>query len=136
MAKATIVYFRQANGRVPLLDWLRDPRYHNKESKAMCVSMMRNLAVSCRARLRHPSVKHLRGDIYELRVRYDTICYRILFSFEKGNIIFLTHGFVKQTDKTPPREITKAIKYLNNYRQNKTLHGQMGDEDVWEKENS
>ena len=126
MAKATIVYFRQKSGRVPLLDWLRNRRYHSDKSRELCLATIEALSMSDRRDVGYPSVKHLRGDIYELRIRYDKICYRIFFSYEKENIIFLTHGFVKKTDKTPSREIAAAMLYLKQYRKNKNLHSQVG----------
>lgn len=55
--------------------------------------------------------KKLEGsNIWEFRTLYDGMCYR-LFSFwdtETQTLIIATHGIVKKTGKTPPKEIAKA----------------------------
>jgi phage-related protein len=56
-----------------------------------------------------PYVKHIHGEIWELRPLRD----RIFFARWDGNNFVLLHHFIKKTAKTPRREITKAI---NNYK--------------------
>ena len=46
-------------------------------------------------------MKHLEGDIWELRPLRD----RILFAAWVGDSFVLLHHFVKKTQKTPQREI-------------------------------
>lgn len=58
-----------------------------------------------------PQVKHLEGDLWELRPNN----VRILFAVEGDTIILLNH-FVKKTRKTPPAEIEKGNRLLNKWR--------------------
>lgn len=58
-------------------------------------------------------VKHLQGDIWELRPRN----VRILFSVEGSKIVLLNY-FFKKTPKAPPREIDKANRLLKRWRDN------------------
>lgn len=62
--------------------------------------------------------KKLRNtDIWELRTLYNGNCYR-LFSFwdtETETLVIATHGIVKKTQKTPPREIAKAESIREQY---------------------
>jgi phage-related protein len=60
-----------------------------------------------------PYLKHLDGEIWELRPIRD----RILFAawLEDGFIIL--HHFMKKTQKTPQREIEQAKKELADYRE-------------------
>ena len=58
-----------------------------------------------------PFVRHLDGDIWELRPLKD----RILFFAYDGNNIILLSCFKKMTQKTPPREIKKANKLMKDY---------------------
>lgn len=55
--------------------------------------------------------KKLEGtQIWEFRTLFNGNCYR-LFSFwdtETETLIIATHGIVKKTQKTPPKEIAKA----------------------------
>ena len=58
-----------------------------------------------------PYVKHIDGDIWELRPLRD----RILFFAYNGDDIVLLSQFRKMTQKTPPREIKKANKLMKDY---------------------
>lgn len=41
---------------------------------------------------------------------------RILCFFEKGQMIILTHGFIKKSSKTPPSEIERAKRLRDIYK--------------------
>lgn len=41
--------------------------------------------------------------------------YRVFFIFDNGNIVVLFNGFQKKTQKTPDREINKALKIKAEY---------------------
>ena len=58
--------------------------------------------------LGEPYIKHLDGDIWELRPLRD----RILFVAWQEDGFVLLHQFMKQTQKTPRREIEKAKREL------------------------
>jgi phage-related protein len=56
------------------------------------------------------------GDgIFELRSKVGSDISRVMYFFVIGEKIILTNGFIKKTQKTPPREIELAKKYRNNY---------------------
>jgi phage-related protein len=57
-----------------------------------------------------PHSKQLSKGLYELRIRGKEEI-RILYCF-KGKDIYLLHGFKKQTQKTPGKEIDIALKRL------------------------
>jgi len=57
--------------------------------------------------------KHLRDRIFEFKAHR----VRILCAFDKGQIIILTHGFIKQKGKTPKTEIERAIRLIEQLRQ-------------------
>jgi phage-related protein len=59
-----------------------------------------------------PYVKHLDGEIWELRPLRD----RILFAAWDGNSFILLHHFMKKTQKTPEREIKQAKRELADMR--------------------
>ena len=58
-----------------------------------------------------PYVRHLDGNIWELRPLKDRI---LFFGYDGNNIILLSH-FRKMTQKTPSREIKKANKLMKDY---------------------
>ncbi len=53
--------------------------------------------------------------IWEIRIRYNTNAYRIFSFWDKGNLIVLTHGIIKKSQKTPVKEIKLAEKYKKDY---------------------
>ena len=58
--------------------------------------------------LRRPEADYLRDGIYELRIGYRGINYRILYTFVGHRVALLTHGIVKES-RVPPQEIDEAI---------------------------
>jgi len=60
-------------------------------------------------------VKYLRDDVYELRAEYESNIYRVFFIFDNGNIVVLFNGFQKKSQKTPQKELIKAIKLKEEY---------------------
>lgn len=71
--------------------------------------------------LLEPYFKKLKGsgDIWEARKRFGTNSYRILFFFDDDNIVVLTNGFLKKTNKTPKEEILKSERYKKDYLRRK-----------------
>ena len=60
-------------------------------------------------------VKLIRDGIYELRTEYGGNIYRVFFIFDDGKIVVLFNGFQKKTQKTPTKEIDKALKIKEAY---------------------
>ena len=53
--------------------------------------------------------------LYEIRVEYSSNIYRIFCCFDEGSIVVLFNGFQKKTQKTPVKEIEKAVRIKNEY---------------------
>ena len=64
-------------------------------------------------------IKYLRDGIYELRVTYGNNELRIFFIYDGDTIVILLNGFKKKTQKTPPKEIDKAIRLRKEYYESK-----------------
>ncbi|MBK7213280.1 MAG: type II toxin-antitoxin system RelE/ParE family toxin [Bacteroidales bacterium] len=45
--------------------------------------------------------------------------YRIFAFFDKGQLVVLGNGFQKKTQKTPKREIEKALRIMEEYNNEK-----------------
>ena len=68
------------------------------------------------------AARHLRGDIYEVRVSGMNKAYRILFAAEGrfGHVLLAVHAIEKRTQRTPPREIALAETRLSDWRRRGT----------------
>ncbi len=64
---------------------------------------------------RYPLVRHIEGDLWELREESRTNIYRVLYCFASGRRIVFLHGFQKKTQKTPRREIELAGQRLAHF---------------------
>lgn len=53
--------------------------------------------------------------LYEVRVEVGSNIYRIFCCFDEGKIVVLFNGFQKKTQKTPQKEIDKALQIKDEY---------------------
>jgi phage-related protein len=53
--------------------------------------------------------------LYEIRVEYGSNIYRIFCCFDEGRIVVLFNAFQKKTQKTPQKEIEKALRLKQEY---------------------
>lgn len=53
--------------------------------------------------------------LYEIRIEASGNIFRVFCCFDQGELIILFNGFQKKSQKTPKREIEKAIKLMNEY---------------------
>ena len=67
-------------------------------------------------------IKHIRDGLFELRVIFEGNIYRVFFIFDKGNVVVLFNGFQKKSQKTPLKEIEKALRIKNEYYEYKREH--------------
>lgn len=65
--------------------------------------------------------KHLEGTkgLYEIRVEIGNNTIRIFSFFDQGNIVVLGNAFQKKTKRTPFTEIEKALKIMEEYKNEK-----------------
>ena len=66
-------------------------------------------------------LKHIEGadGLYEIRVLSGSDIFRIFCFFDKGQLVVLTNGFQKKTQKTPKKEIELALKIKKEYESDK-----------------
>ena len=55
------------------------------------------------------------NGLYEIRVEYESNIYRIFCCFDEGNIIVLFNAFQKKSQKTPKKELEKALHIKKEY---------------------
>ncbi len=60
--------------------------------------------------------KLLRDGIFELKVDLQNKTSRSLYFYEKNQMIIFTNGFIKKSQKTPSKEIEKAIRIMEAYQ--------------------
>ena len=69
-------------------------------------------------------LKHLENTdgLYEIRIQLGSDIFRIFCFFDHGQIIVLTNGFQKKTQKTPKQELELALKLKSEYESKDERH--------------
>lgn len=62
-------------------------------------------------------LKHIESTdgLYEIRVQSGSDIFRIFCFFDEGKLIVIANGFLKKTQKTPKKEIERALKIKEEY---------------------
>jgi phage-related protein len=71
--------------------------------------------------LRRPEAEYLGESIYELRWRFQSVNYRILYFFHGEDLVVLTHSLTKEK-RIPKREIGIAIQRKEAFEANPEAH--------------
>ena len=115
-----IEIYEDENGKSEIQEYIKElQRRNNKSDKIKfnkIVSYIRMLSKNG-LNLGFPFIKHLENDIWELRPLRD----RILFAYYKEHSFVLLSIFMKKTQKTPRREIEKAKRILEDYKDRRGL---------------
>jgi phage-related protein len=125
MPATKLIFFREADGTAPAVEWLTQLLNENARAFAKCRARLARLA-ELGHELRRPEADYLRDDIYELRSRLGTVNYRVLYFFHGRNVAIVSHGLTKEAE-VPSREIDQAIKRKAAFAASPTKHTFTGD---------
>jgi len=118
-----IIFYRDRSGKEPILEYLKELAGRaDKDSRIKANKMNDYIEYLAKdgKQAGEPYVKHLDGEIWELRPISD----RILFAAWDGKSLILLHHFMKKTQKTPRREIDQAKRNLADYKERSRLDEQ------------
>ena len=57
--------------------------------------------------------------LFEARIKLGSNIWRDFCFFDKGKLVILLNGFTKKTQKTPKKEIDKAVRLMKEYYEEK-----------------
>lgn len=106
-----IYFYRDRNENEPVKEYLLELSKKKDKDSRIKLNKIRDyikILSEYGTRAGEPYIKHLDGDIWELRPLRD----RILFVGWVDGSFVLLHQFMKKTQKTPAREIDKAKREL------------------------
>lgn len=111
-----VEFYEDRNGVQPvkeILIELRDKAQTSKDSRIQYQKILTYIRMleTYGTRIGEPQIKHLDGHLWELR----PLAHRIIFFYWKDNKFVLLHHFIKKTQKTPPRELEQARRYLKDF---------------------
>lgn len=112
-------FYKTRDGREPIAEYIAElANKDDKDSRIKLKKIREYIKVLSEygTQAGEPYIKHLDGEIWELRPLRD----RILFvSWINGSYVLL-HHFMKKTTRTPAREIEKAKRELADLRENRS----------------
>ena len=117
-----IYFYKDRSGKEPVADYLAalsTRRDKDSRIKAEKINDYIEALSVYGTQIGEPYIKHLDGEIWELRPIRD----RILFAAWTGDGFILLHSFMKKTQKTPAREIAKAKRELADIRERGSENG-------------
>lgn len=106
-----IKFYRAQDGKIPVKEFLDSLDIKMRLKMLRSIQALQDMGVS----LRMPLSEALEDGIFELRAKVGTNISRVMYFFIVGDQAVLTHGFIKKTQKTPPREIERAKKIREDY---------------------
>ncbi len=120
-----VVFYKEDDDSVPVLEWLQDLQKANRRAFAKCVSRIRRLALLGNE-LRRPEADYLRDGIYELRAKLGHVNYRVLYFFDGQRAAVLAHALTKR-DRVPDTEIERAVRHRQEFLKAPKAHTHEGD---------
>ena len=97
-------------GNEPVREWLKSLPHDDRKTIGEDVK-----TVQFGWPLGMPVVRKMDKELWEVRSRLDNRIARILFTID-GNVMVLLHGFIKKSQKTPPKDLEVAKSRLAQLR--------------------
>jgi putative component of toxin-antitoxin plasmid stabilization module len=112
-----VIFYREKDGSVPILIWL--DTLSDGRVVAKCINKIERL-IELGNKIRRPEADYLRDGIYELRIGFQGINYRLLYFFHEKDAV-ISHGAIKEA-KVPTREIDLALARKKSFAENPKSH--------------
>ena len=110
----SIRFYKDKLGREPLKEYFQELGCKTDKNSRININKIRDYLKALSEhgfKLGAPYIKHLDGEIWELRPIRNRI---LFFAYDGKEFILLSH-FLKTTQKTPKREIEKAKALMRDY---------------------
>jgi len=117
MASVEVFFYREDGDVVPLNAWLDSLQVKAREKCRAALAMLEQYGHE----LDRPHTANLRDGIYELRVKFFRINYRMLYFFHERKATVVSHGFAKEK-KVPVGEIKKAVERMAHFQADPGRH--------------
>ncbi len=117
MPKTTVVLYREEDGSCPFLNWYGELPVKAQAKCLLRLERLRELGHE----LRRPEADYLRDGIYELRVRFQHVHFRILYFFHGTVAAVVSHGIAKE-GALPAKEIDRAIQRKRRFEADPAKH--------------
>lgn len=111
-----VEFYKDKDGNEPVKEYISSLASKNDKDSRINLNKIRDYIKTLSeygTRAGEPYVKHIDGEIWELRSLRNRI---LFFGYDGDRIILLSH-FIKKTQKTPQREIDKAKRLMKDHKE-------------------
>ena len=108
-----MVFYERANGEVPAQEFLDSLPIKLREKTLRSLALLQELG----PQLRGGEAEYIRDGLFELRTQFGSDITRIFYFFFVGRKIVVTSGFIKKSQKTPRREIERALRCKRDWEE-------------------
>lgn len=113
--KYEVIFWQDPNGYSQSQEYIYKLKEKSKKSKDARIKLKKiveyiDILETFGTQIGEPYIKHLEGELYELRPIRD----RFFFFYKQEDKYIILNHFIKMTQKTPRREIEKALKLMQN----------------------
>ena len=111
-----VIFYKTQNDDCPIEKFLDSLSAKQAKKVTWVLSLIEELAF-----VPKQYFKKLEGtdEVWEVRIDVGSDTFRLLGFFDKGNLVILTNGFAKKTQKTPASEIALAEARKKDYQSRK-----------------
>lgn len=127
MPAIQVDFYQDKPGDSPVANWLAGLRATQPKAYFKCRAALGRLALLGHE-LRRPEADYLGDGLHELRVRFGSVNYRLLYFFHGRNIAVVAHGLSKEA-AIPGTDLARALARKAAYNANPTTHSFTGDLD-------
>jgi phage-related protein len=108
----TIIFYRFPNGASPVEEFLDSLTGKQAQKVLWVLRLIEEMDVVPRQYFK--KLVDSEG-IWEVRAQCGNLAFRLLGFFDGGELLILTNGFAKKTQKTPPQEMALALRRKEEY---------------------
>lgn len=111
-----IILYETSTGKVPVKEFLDSLEMSVFQKVIWTFELLKS-----QHRVSTDYLKKLKSsyDIWEVRVKKGSSAFRIFCFFDNDELVVLTNGLIKKTQKTPKKDIERAERYKKDYFERK-----------------
>lgn len=117
MPNVTIALYQDDDGSVPFSDWLDGLPAAARPRCLARLALLEELG----HQLERPHAAGLGDDLFELRIRFYRVNYRILYFFHERKAAVVCHGLAKE-DKVPKKDLRIAAVRMARFKSDPDRH--------------
>jgi len=118
VARIRVVYFKDVDGSVPVLEWLAQLGYHTAVLKAHArLALLEEMGNG----LRRPVADSIGNGLYELRWRSGTVNYRVIYFFYGQQAAVAANGLTKEA-RLPAADVDRALRRKRAFEASPEMH--------------